>query len=426
MKRWLKDFVDLVDPLTTVAAGLLLGVLGLLGKVTVTQLSAAILGVLSLFAFTIVRDRLGRRSLSRRIEVLVKRIESPNPDEVFGTETDERGIIRAAHNEVWLIQETGNQITERARAEIAALLGKKGKVNLLVTMPSDGVATMMAFRNANLSKTAFMQRYVGLNAQLANIRQGLGSDRSGLKVRYLPYPIGMTCVIGDPESEATTAKQAIVRDAGFMIPYERKLDFYISGMTSPKTFHAYFVQVLSMWAQASKIILLTGKPRAGKTKAIQDLLSEVGTTDCIYYVVSKAEWENNQRTGFVVQTSRQQRAITFANRNADGRYTTDSSIWDSIALEIHDAVLSCKFIVIDEIGPLQLESAQFRKEILRLIDDPNTYAACTIALDNTAHPMLEQLKSHPRVTQYSLDIETGEFRKDFLASFRAIRILSGA
>ncbi len=118
------------------------------------------------------------------------------------------------------------------------------------------------------------------------------------------------------------------------------------------------------------VILLTGRPGSGKTTAIQTIVELLSTKAGGFY--TKEIREKGRRVGFRLVTLDGQSAVMahvdFRGPHRIGKYGVDLTAIDSLAVEsIQKAKLEGSLIVIDEIGPMELLSSTFKKEVLEVI-----------------------------------------------------------
>ena len=96
-----------IDPLLALLAAIVCTGLSLAGKIESENVTATVLGVLTIVAFILLRERTGRATLTEQITKLSEAIEAPYPDAFLEYGSDERPLLRSAVEEAWLVQETG-------------------------------------------------------------------------------------------------------------------------------------------------------------------------------------------------------------------------------------------------------------------------------------------------------------------------------
>jgi nucleoside-triphosphatase len=398
--RFVKRIWDQVD---TVFALLVAGVCSVFGVVGVAPpyvLASATLITLTVLAFALIRDRLEREKTQSRLNQLLSQFNDPLPDTFFKYKTDEIPLLHEAEQEIWMVQETGNLISEKAHVQITSFLRRGGEAKIVVATPTRAVLHYLAFRNHRLTPDAIKARSDSFRYQIESILRSMGTDAKRLQIRFTPYPLEVTSVFVDPQSEIEKKRKAVIRYAGFRLAYDEKLDFSIQGDASPRIFSHYFREAQQFFEHASKIVLLTGEPGVGKTTLITKLLEDVNSEDqaSIFSVISREILNGSERTGFEVITSGGSNPRDFATRRDDGVYDVDMKVWDTIAVELKKAHEEGKIIILDEIGPMQLQSQAFVDALEKIVNDPIATMFATIALEDGKSIHLRRLKLHYRST----------------------------
>ncbi len=119
-----------------------------------------------------------------------------------------------------------------------------------------------------------------------------------------------------------------------------------------------------------RIFVLTGAPGTGKTTVLQkvvDALRAKGVT--VGGMVSREARKHNVRVGFEILdlTSGRQGWLSHINQNAGpqvGKYRVNLQDLDNIGVQaVTEAVQKCQIVVIDEIGPMELYSENFKQAV---------------------------------------------------------------
>jgi nucleoside-triphosphatase len=149
--------------------------------------------------------------------------------------------------------------------------------------------------------------------------------------------------------------------------------------------------------------LLTGKPQSGKTTTIKTLIERIGIEHCGGFYTEEIRVRET-RVGFRLVTLDGQTGI-FAHVNSKssfriGRYGVNLGCLESLGIAaIKKAVETKKLIVIDEIGPMELYSEQFKRTVMDVFISSSLFLA-TIALK--PHPWLDTLKQYEGAMLYTL------------------------
>lgn len=333
----------------------------------------------------------------------------PVADVFFSSKKSEESIISSSHEELCLVQETGSLISETYRSEIIQFIQREGKLKIIIVNPIPPVSDLMTMRNATLSSSrSFSARTEKFIDHISEISKSSKANFEQIQIRSISYPICSTFVIADRNSSLEEQKIAIIRLAGFKVPYEKKLDFEVCRANSKRVFDNYCGQFDSMWALSTKLIVITGKPRAGKSTLLGNLRKKSGNLNT-YFAISKELLDDSKnRYGFEVITSKSSKPIEFANKGDSETYSVNIQIWDDISEEITEAVRDgVKVFFIDEVGPLQLKSTKFHNVIEELINLTGLCIYITAADDSLVDEssLVAKLKKNNRASVVILDAQ---------------------
>lgn len=151
---------------------------------------------------------------------------------------------------------------------------------------------------------------------------------------------------------------------------------------------------------AKKNILLTGPPGSGKTTVIRRLL-ELLPSGAVTGFYTEEIREGGKRTGFVAQIVGGPRIVLARASGAGchrvGRYAVEVRAFEEMVLRPLAAALkepAKRFLVIDEIGKMELLAPSFANLVLACLDDVRPLVA-TVML--APHPIADRIKARPDV-----------------------------
>jgi nucleoside-triphosphatase len=145
------------------------------------------------------------------------------------------------------------------------------------------------------------------------------------------------------------------------------------------------------------VYLLTGRPGSGKTSLIKQVVAELkGRAGGFYTEEIRSQ---GTRLGFKLITLDGQQAVLalvdFRSRYRVGKYGVDIDGLNRVGVPaICRAARQSDFVVIDEIGKMELFSASFRKAVSEIIGSGKKVLG-TIMFDS--NPWADNIKRHPEV-----------------------------
>ncbi len=146
-----------------------------------------------------------------------------------------------------------------------------------------------------------------------------------------------------------------------------------------------------------KLILLTGLPGSGKTTIVERALGLLADLKPGGFTTREIRNQAGARIGFEIQTVDGESAV-LAHVHLESAYRVGKYGVDIRALErtgvaaIHRAIQHADFVVVDEIGKMELLSPAFREAVQAAIRSPRPVLA-TILLKS--HPFADALKQTP-------------------------------
>ncbi|MBI2846051.1 MAG: NTPase [Chloroflexi bacterium] len=150
-----------------------------------------------------------------------------------------------------------------------------------------------------------------------------------------------------------------------------------------------------------RVFLLTGRPGVGKTTLIRELSKDLEDVGGFY---TQEIREGGKRQGFKILTLDGRAGILaledIKGQPRVGRYGVNLADLEEIAVNsVQEALQSKKYILIDEIGKMELASPKFRQCVEEAINSPKTVIATIMA---TPHPFADAIKKKGLVLEVTL------------------------
>jgi len=146
-----------------------------------------------------------------------------------------------------------------------------------------------------------------------------------------------------------------------------------------------------------QVYLLTGRPGTGKTSLIKQAVARMAGKAGGFY--TEEIRSQGVRQGFRLVTLDGQTTILahidIHSQYRVSKYGVDIDNLDRVGIPaLHEAAQQCDLVVIDEIGKMELFSANFRETVLQIIDSGKRVLG-TIMLN--PNPWADVIKHHPQV-----------------------------
>ena len=146
-----------------------------------------------------------------------------------------------------------------------------------------------------------------------------------------------------------------------------------------------------------QVYLLTGRPGTGKTRLIKEAIAGMGSKAGGFY--TEEIRSGGVRRGFKLVTLDGQSAILahvkIHSPYRVSKYGVDIDSLDRVGVSaLRKAAQECDLVVVDEIGKMELFSANFKKAVLEIIGSGKRVLG-TIMLN--AHPWADAIKRRPQV-----------------------------
>ncbi len=151
-----------------------------------------------------------------------------------------------------------------------------------------------------------------------------------------------------------------------------------------------------------KNILITGQPGVGKTTLLRKIIRELNLDAGGFY--TQEVREEGIRQGFEIITLNGRRgmlaAVDFKSPYRVGKYGVNLKDLEEVAIPAMEETLGRKdFLVIDEIGKMELFSKKFIHVLRKALDSPTRVLGVMKLHDN---PLTREVKSRPDTALYTL------------------------
>jgi nucleoside-triphosphatase len=162
-------------------------------------------------------------------------------------------------------------------------------------------------------------------------------------------------------------------------------------------------------------IILTGEPGVGKTTLIKKLLQRLGDRAIGFWTEEVRDPKTKKRMGFkVISTEGNAQLFAskfFTSKHLVGSYGVNTARFESVVLPILEKAKKSKdlYIVMDEIGKMELFSAGFRELVREILFNPKYNVIATIPIRDV-HPLVRDI----RRLQGAVVIEVNKENRDFL------------
>lgn len=155
--------------------------------------------------------------------------------------------------------------------------------------------------------------------------------------------------------------------------------------------------------------MLTGPPGIGKTTALRRIVASLGLDACAGFFTEEIR-HDGARIGFCIKTldgrSGVLADVSHESALRIGPYGVMMETLETIGLDaVRSAVGNQKIVIIDEIGPMQILSAEFRVAVLDVMRSASILVGTVVYRQV---PWVDQLKCRDDVAIYPLTSENFE------------------
>ncbi len=211
-----------------------------------------------------------------------------------------------------------------------------------------------------------------------------------LQVRFAPYPVQMNSIFVDPDHGEKDKRKAVIRYIGYnenVNDLRDMLDFTLQGDLGPGVFSYYFEEAQKIFLRSSKVVVLIGGPRSGKTKMMQNLIKSVIETerDKLFSILSP----RSTNDGFNVIINAEAAKPLVEHHNGQDDIKLD--VLEDMTNRLKAA--SGKILLVDDIRSYHLKHQEFMRTIKGLVDNPVVTLFLSITLEERNHPDYEDMHS---------------------------------
>ncbi len=346
---------------------------------------ATIATVLVVITITTLRERKSRDDLITEVQKLSGNITADN---FFSRKSNEQLFISKAKKEIILIQESGQLISETCRQHLLDFIhaNQDGRIRIVTTLNKVSITELMAFRNANLTPELMGKRLVGGLDMIKVLSDFAGQDSNRIEVRFFPYPCDITAVFIDPNHDNLKNREALIRLQGFKVTFDDKLDFSLNGYYSNTVYGLYKKQMEKIWQMSIKCLLITGKPGVGKSTVLNRVVDEIKKSKKLkvvgFITLSTVDPQGN-RIGFITSTLDGKHSGSLSEKKNEKYILNKETMSKIIHPALAEGIESADLLVIDEIGPIQLQDHLFKELILKALNKPTLSILGTISTIET-------------------------------------------
>ena len=185
-----------------------------------------------------------------------------------------------------------------------------------------------------------------------------------------------------------------------------------------------------MREKGKRIWLITGEPAAGKSTALSKIILDVKTVGfTVGGVLTREIRKRGEREGFRLIDLGSEESEILANVTGIvgpriGKYRVDLRTLSGLAVRaLEHARVSSDLVAVDEVGPMELLSPEFRKQVRLSVLETAKPAVCVVH-KRYEDPLIEELKESSETSEFEITFENreilpSELSKDIISQLRA-------
>ena len=156
-----------------------------------------------------------------------------------------------------------------------------------------------------------------------------------------------------------------------------------------------------------KNILITGKPRCGKTTLVMKIIKQLDSAGGFF---TQEFRQDNQRIGFKITSLQGKEGILaregFRSKFRLGRYGINLKDLEEIGvIAIEEAINKKEVVIIDEIAKMELFSKDFKNAVLKALNSKKRVLG---TIQQRDLPFLKQIKARPDLIVLELKVDNRE------------------
>src|ERR1700730_11351465 len=166
-----------------------------------------------------------------------------------------------------------------------------------------------------------------------------------------------------------------------------------------------------MDAKRKRIWLITGEPAAGKATALSKIILDVKTEGLtVGGILTREIRKRGEREGFRLIDIASEESEILANVSGIvgpriGKYRVDLKTLSGLAVKaLEHAKTTSDLVACDEVGPMELLSPEFRRDVRLMVLDTKKPAVCVVH-KRYEDPLIKELKESGETSEFEITFE---------------------